>query len=121
MSDCPLVIYNGDCPICAPEVRSYKRQARAAGADLDFADLNGLDLARFDLTEDQAAKRLHVLRNGELVSGVDAFLIIWRKLPKTRWIARIVDAPVIRPLAGMIYDRILAPLLFTLHKRRRGT
>ena len=117
----PLVIYNGQCPICAPEVRSYQRQARAAGADLDFADLNEMDLSRYDLTEDQAAKRLHVVQDGQLISGVDAFLVIWRKLPRTKWLARVVDRPVLRPVAGWVYNRILAPVLFAMHKRRRAT
>ncbi|SHI91688.1 Predicted thiol-disulfide oxidoreductase YuxK, DCC family [Palleronia salina] len=119
MSETPLVIYNGACPICAPEVRSYQRQARAAGADLRFEDLNHMDLRRFDLTEDQAAKRLHVVRDGELISGVDAFLVIWRELPKTHWLARLIDRPVIRPVAGWVYNRVLAPILFAMHKRRQ--
>ncbi|MBJ3761201.1 DUF393 domain-containing protein [Maribius pontilimi] len=120
MSSTPLVIYNGQCPICAPEVRSYQRQARAADADLDFADLNDMDLSRFDLTEDQAAKRLHVVRDDTLISGVDAFLVIWRELPKTRWLARLIDRPVIRPVAGWIYNTVLAPILFAMHKRRQS-
>ncbi|WOI55649.1 DUF393 domain-containing protein [Palleronia sp. LCG004] len=118
MSDAPLVIYNGRCPICVPEIRSYRRQAEAAGIDMDFADFNEMSLDRFDLTEDQAARRLHVVRDGRLVSGIDAFLVIWRALPRTRWIARLVDRPLLRPFAGWIYDRILAPIIYRMHKAR---
>lgn len=119
MHETPLVIYNGDCPICAPEIRSYRRQARDANADLTFCDLNDMNLSRYDLTPDQAAKRLHVIQDERLISGVEAFLVIWRALPKLRWLARLVDRPVVRPIAGWIYNAILAPTLFGLHKRRQ--
>jgi predicted DCC family thiol-disulfide oxidoreductase YuxK len=113
------VLYNGQCPICAPEVAVYARDAQAVGADMAFTDLNQTDLAAWGLDADSAARRLHLRdRDGSVLAGVPAFVALWQDLPRWRWLARVVSLPVVRPLAGLIYDHILAPLLYTLHKRR---
>lgn len=119
MSETPTVIYNGACPICAPEVRAYRRQAEAADADLRFVDLNEADMAAYGLTRDEAARRLYVAQDGGLVSGVEAFAVVWSRLPRLRWLARAARLPVIRPVAWFVYDKVLAPLLYALHRRRQ--
>lgn len=44
----------------------------------------GLDLP-------SAMRRLHVQEaDGRLLSGVDAFIAIWRRLPRWRWLAHLV-------------------------------
>lgn len=114
------VLYNGQCPICAPEVAVYARDAQASGADVAFCDLNQTDLASWGLSAEQAARRLH-LRDGQgqILAGVPAFIALWSALPRWRWLARVVSMPIIRPAACVIYDHILAPLLYALHKRRK--
>jgi predicted DCC family thiol-disulfide oxidoreductase YuxK len=114
------VIYNGSCPICSREVNGYARYAQSKALALTFTDLTAADLNILGLTPDEAAKRLHVLREGTLVGGVDAFIILWGEMPRFRWLARLVALPVINPTAVLIYDRILAPLLFGMHKRRQA-
>jgi predicted DCC family thiol-disulfide oxidoreductase YuxK len=114
------IIYNGSCPICSREVNGYARYAQAKDLALTFTDLTATDLNNLGLTPDEAAKRLHVLQEGKLVGGVDAFIILWGEMPRFRWLARLVALPVINPTAVLIYDRILAPLLFGMHKRRQA-
>ena len=74
----------------------------------------------FGLTRDQAAKRFHVMHDGELISGIPAFAALWQQMPGLKWLAWIVSLPLIRTVAALVYDYILAPLLFTLHKRREA-
>ncbi|MCC1493692.1 thiol-disulfide oxidoreductase DCC family protein [Cognatishimia sp. F0-27] len=112
------VIYNDTCPICAREVASYKRATGRLGLDIAYAGLSQSALSRFGLTQDEAARRFHVLKDGTLVSGVDAFALLWDEMPRLRWLARFVRLPIIAPLARVVYDRALAPLLFAFHKRR---
>jgi len=112
------VLYNDTCPICSREVAAYQRASQKHGLPIDYAGLSDGDLACFGLTRDQAAKRFHVLKDGEVVSGIPAFAILWDELPRMGWLARLVRMPVIRPLVGALYDHILAPALFALHKRR---
>ena len=98
--------------------RFVGRQAKDLA--LTFTDLTATDLNNLGLTPDEAAKRLHVLQEGKLVGGVDAFVILWGEMPRFRWLARLVALPGINPTAVLIYDRILAPLLFGMHKRRQA-
>lgn len=112
------VIYNGACPICSREVDSYRRMAEAARAPLRFADLNDTDLGALGLTPEAAARRLHVIENGRLVSGVDAFAALWREIPRLGWLARLVSLPIVRPVAHVAYERLAAPALYALHRRR---
>ena len=60
-----IVIYNDTCPICAREVAGYRRATRRAGASVSYAGLSDGDVARFGLTEEQAARRFHVLKDGQ--------------------------------------------------------
>ena len=112
------VVYNGNCPVCSTEVAVYRKHAEAAALPIRFSDLNATDLGRLGLTPEQAAKRFHVLDQGELLSGVPAFLVLWRTIPRYRWVARIVGLPGIRHLAVLAYDHIAAPILYGMHRRR---
>ena len=114
------VIYNGSCPICSTEIAAYERTAQAHALPLRFTDMSECDLARLGLTEEEAARRLHVLREGKVLAGVPAFLALWSELPRLRWLARIVALPGLRQVAGLVYEGILAPLLYALHRRRQA-
>ncbi|MFN7003112.1 MAG: thiol-disulfide oxidoreductase DCC family protein [Roseinatronobacter sp.] len=114
------ILYNGRCPICSAEIAQYRKQAERAGAPLVFTDLNAADLSDWHLTPDQATRRLHARQDGRIISGFPAFLILWRALPRMRWLARLLSLPVLRQLAGFGYNRIAAPLLHALHRRREA-
>ena len=57
-------------------------------------------------------------RHGRIVSGVEAFALIWKRLPRYGWLARLVRLPGVRGLAGFAYNRLAAPFLYRRHKRR---
>lgn len=112
------VIYNGDCPICSHEIGAYALYARDQTLPIRFEDLNVIDLEPLGLTEDAAARRLHVIHNGQILVGVDAFLVLWADMPRFRWLARLVGLPGIRQVSGFAYDRIVAPMIYARHRRR---
>lgn len=113
------ILYNGACPVCRAEIHHYRDKAEAAAAPLRFDDLNETDLGDWQLSEDQATRRMHArLPDGRIVSGVEAFALIWERLPRYGWLARLVRLPVVHGLAGFAYNRIAAPLLYRRHKRR---
>jgi predicted DCC family thiol-disulfide oxidoreductase YuxK len=115
MTDDTRILYNDTCPLCRFEIDSYRRHA--VGLPLRFDPLT--QAQDYGLTPDQAARRLHVLENGQLLSGLDAFRALWAAMPRTRWLARITGLPVIRPVAAFVYDRLAAPLLYRAHLRRQ--
>jgi predicted DCC family thiol-disulfide oxidoreductase YuxK len=119
MSKTSTVIYNGDCPVCSREIGVYRARVGADGA-IGFVDLNDADLAVFGLSREAAARRLHVVENGRLLSGVDAFLALWRATPGFGWLARIVGLPGVRQAAGALYEGVLAPMLHAMHRRRQA-
>jgi predicted DCC family thiol-disulfide oxidoreductase YuxK len=112
------VIYNDTCPICAREVAGYKRITQGRGLDITYAGLSESDMARFGLSPRQAARRLHVLKDGRMYDGVPAFALVWDRIPGLTWLARFVRLPVIGWCAALVYDYILAPALFAMHRRR---
>lgn len=114
------ILYNGRCPICSAEIAHYRARADATGADLRFTDLNTAPLDEWGINADQATRRLHARHDGGIVSGFDAFLLIWQGLPRWRWLARVVALPGLRQAVALVYDRVAAPLLYRLHLRREA-
>lgn len=112
------VLYNGDCPVCSIEIDHYARLSQRRDLPVRFDDLNACDLARWGVDADQAARRLHVRHKGEVLSGIPAFLVLWSQMPGYRWLGRIVGLPGLRQLATLVYDHLLAPLLYRWHLRR---
>lgn len=118
MSNETTVIFNNTCPICSREIAIYRDLATANDLPIGFVGLGEGDLAQFGLTPDAAARRLYLVQNGQLISGVDAFIVLWRALPGFGWLARVVSLPGIRHTGYVVYDHVLAPLLYALHRRR---
>lgn len=113
-------LYNAECPVCNFEISHYARYADQQALPLGFDDLNSVDLTQWGLTKDQAMRRLYVLHKGQMSSGIPAFLVLWRQMPRYRWVAKIVGLPVIKQIASVIYDYALAPAIYTWAKRREA-
>jgi len=83
--------YDGGCPLCSKEITHYRRIDRAQRirwiditAQPDALRASGLDIAT-------AMRRLHVrTSDGQIISGVPAFVAIWQKLPGYRLLAHLV-------------------------------
>jgi len=114
------ILYNGSCPICSKEIEAYRRSADARDLPLTFHDLADTDLTAWGLDADRAARRFHVRRSGEILVGLEAFRALWVEIPHLRWLARVAGLPLIRPMAHLIYDRVLAPILYASHRRRQA-
>lgn len=112
------VLYNDTCPICAREIAHYDRLARQNGLPLDFAPLSS-DAGAWGLAPDSAARRLHAQQGDRRLDGIDAFVAIWAQIPRYRWLAWLCRQPVIGGAVRVLYDRVAAPALFALHRRRQ--
>ena len=117
--DRPICYYNGGCPVCRTEIEHYKKGA--GGHRVTWLDLSAEPeaLAERGIDRADAKRRLHVLDEaGRLHIGVDAFVLLWQRMPRYRWLARLVASRSLRPLAMALYDKILAPLLFWWNRRQ---
>lgn len=112
------VLYNATCLVCNFEIQHYARYAGANGLPIRFDDLNSDARAQWGLDADTAARRLYVLHDGTLTSGIPAFLVLWAQMPKYRRLARVVGFPGIKQIACVAYDHVLAPSIYRWHLRR---
>ncbi len=119
MSEKTEVLYNGSCPICSREVDHYARLSSDQALPIRYDDLG--DAARLEtwgITREDAARRLHVRKGGQIYGGVPAFVLLWQQIPQTRWLARTVNLPGVHWIACRVYDHVLAPLLYRMHLAR---
>ena len=115
------ILYNDRCPICRAEIAHYRARAAASGAALVFEDLNTADLGGWQLSPDQAKRRMHAaLPDGLIISGIPAFAAIWAGLPGMGWMARLVMLPGLRHIADLAYNRLAAPWLYHRQMRREA-
>jgi predicted DCC family thiol-disulfide oxidoreductase YuxK len=112
------VLYNATCPVCNFEIQHYARYAGENGLPIRFDDLNSDAREGWGLDADTAARRLYVLHEGKLTSGIPAFLVLWEQMPRYRFLAQVVGFPGIKQVASVVYDHVLAPLIYRWHQRR---
>ena len=84
------VLYDGACPLCRREIGIYRGlQPLHSDSPVCFADVSDAALPLPPgTTREQLLARFHVRgRDGELLSGAQAFLALWAALPGWRWLA----------------------------------
>lgn len=84
------VLYGGACPLCRREIAVYRDlQPLQRGSPVCFADISNATVTLPDgTTREQLLARFHVRgRDGQLLSGAQAFLALWAALPGWRWLA----------------------------------
>lgn len=84
------VLYDGACPLCRREIGVYRGlQPLQPDAPVCFADVSDTSLPLPPgTTREQLLARFHVRgRDGQLLSGAQAFLALWAALPGWRWLA----------------------------------
>jgi len=115
------VYYNGGCSICEPEVALYQRMAEAAGAtDLTFQNIaTGALPEGYD--REALLKRIHAAEGDKMLVGVEAFIAMWLRLPKFKYLAYAINWPIMRGMTGLIYNLIIAPYLYRRYRRETCT
>ncbi|MGC9457528.1 MAG: thiol-disulfide oxidoreductase DCC family protein [Halothiobacillaceae bacterium] len=100
------VFFDGSCSLCAREIRHYRQLAGSGAMRWVDASCDDSALAAAGLDRESAMRRLHVLESpGRWAVGLDAFLVIWRHLPRYRWVGRLLGSALVRPLFSRLYDR----------------
>lgn len=106
---CTTVYYDGSCPLCTAEIHYY---AAKPGADqLAFVDVSRPDSNPGPgLSPDAAMRRFHVRTpDGDLYSGAQAFVLIWKHFPGWRLAARAARLPGVSALLEGGY-RLFLPI-----------
>ncbi|MXS85864.1 DUF393 domain-containing protein [Nitrosomonas sp. HPC101] len=107
------VYYNSACPVCKAGIeRQMKKGSNCAIQWNDVHKNNGL-VAEIDSGPDLefVRERLHVVdENGNVWTGFDAFLVIWRNSPGEAWKSAVLGQPGIRHACRAVYNIFAAAL-----------
>lgn len=88
------IFFDGNCIVCDLEISHYKRIAPETFELVDISDPR-FEASRFGWKREDVDRELHVVTpEGEPKIGVDAFVHIWERIPKYRWLARLIRKPV---------------------------
>lgn len=95
----------------------YQRMAEAA----QVSDLTFQNIAVGDLPEgyerETLLKRIHAREGDVMLVGVEAFIAMWLRLPKFKYLANAINWPIMRGMTGLIYNLIIAPYLYRRYRR----
>ena len=110
------VYYNKSCSICKAEIDLYKKQ--------DIKEIEWVDITRNKIAELETAKndkallrRLHIKEGNEVIGGAKAFLYVWRKIPKYRFLYHFFKLPIIFSIFTVAYE-IIAFFLYFKNKNQ---
>jgi predicted DCC family thiol-disulfide oxidoreductase YuxK len=104
-----VVFYDGACPLCRREIAHYQRLDRRAR--IEWVDITRQPerLAGNGIAFTDAMQRLHVRESdGRIVTGAEAFVALWARLPYYRVLARLVSRPWRVRLLDRAYTRFAA-------------
>ena len=110
------VYFNNSCKICKAEIDLYKKEKIK---EIDWIDITNNNLAEKETSKNSKdlLRRLHV-KDGEKVSqGAEAFLLLWKKMPKYKFLYNFFKLPIIFNLFSVAYE-IAAFFLYLKNKKQ---
>ena len=110
------VYYNKSCSICRAEIDLYKKQNIK---EIDWIDITNNTIAEKDTLKDNNSllRRLHVEEGGQIFDGAEAFLLVWKKIPKYRFLYTFFKTPIIFNIFSIFYE-IIAFFLYLKNKKQ---
>ena len=113
------VYYNESCSICRAEINLYKKQKIK---EIEWVDITNNITAEKDTSKNNRTllRRLHVEKNGEIFSGAKAFLLVWKKIPKYKFLYSILSLPIIFQIFSIGYE-FIAFFLYLKNKNQIKT
>ena len=110
------VYYNESCNICKAEINLYKKQNIE---EIEWVDITNNIIAEKETSKNDKnlLRRLHVIDNGKVFEGAEAFLLVWKKIPKYRFLYKFFKLPVIFQIFKFTYE-IIAYFLYLKNKKQ---
>ena len=110
------VYFNNSCKICRAEINLYKKENIK---EIDWVDItNNLTAEKETLKNDKdLLRRLHVKEGDKIIEGAEAFLFVWKKIPKYEFLYKFFRLPIIFTLFKYGYE-IIAFFLYLKNKHQ---
>ena len=103
------VFYDGKCGLCRREIEHYKLISPEGVFEWMDITIDPAIMQKLNISYADGLKLLHAQDSqGKLHVGVDAFVLIWRQIPRWRILAKIVSFPIVWPVANVAYRRFAA-------------
>jgi predicted DCC family thiol-disulfide oxidoreductase YuxK len=110
------VYFNNSCKICKTEIDLYKKEKIQ---EIDWVDITNNNLAEKETFKNskQLLRRLHVKEGEKITQGAEAFLLLWKKMPKYNFLYKFFKLPIIFSLFHIGYE-IIAFFLYLKNKKQ---
>ena len=110
------VYYNESCNICRAEINLYKKQNIK---EIEWVDITNNKVAEKKISRDNKTllRRLHVEQDGKVFEGAQAFLLVWKKIPKYKFLYNFCKLPIVFTLFSFVYE-IIAFFLYLKNKKQ---
>ena len=110
------VYFNNSCNICKAEIDLYKKEKIQ---EIEWVDITDNDLAEKETSKNskELLRRLHVKEDEKIVQGAEAFILLWKKMPKYRFLYNFSKLPIIFSLFSFVYE-IIAFFLYLKNKKQ---
>ena len=110
------VFFNNSCNICRLEINHYKK---ISDSNLEWIDITNNEEA-IKLTsksQKELLRRLHIIENGKVIGGAKAFVIIWSKIPKYKFLSKLFSIKIFFVIFHYLYE-FVAYFLFLKNKNQ---
>ena len=110
------VYFNNSCNICRAEINLYKKQNIE---EIEWIDITDNKAAEIETQKDDKAllRRLHIKDGEKVIVGAEAFLLVWKKIPKYKFLYTFFKIPIIFTLFSYFYE-IIAFFLYLKNKNQ---
>ena len=110
------VYFNNSCNICRTEINLYKKQGIK---DIEWVDITNNNSAEIETQKNDKAllRRLHIKDGEKVISGAEAFLLVWKKIPKYKFLYTFFKLPIIFTLFSLSYE-IIAFFLYLKNRKQ---
>ena len=108
------VFFNNSCSICRFEINHYKK---VSDSSLEWIDITNNDeaLKATSKSQKELLRRLHIIDDGKVIEGAKAFVIIWSKIPKYKFLYKIFSIKPFFVIFDYVYEMV-AYFLFLKNK-----
>jgi predicted DCC family thiol-disulfide oxidoreductase YuxK len=98
------VFYDGKCSLCKKEIAYYKKIAPVGNFIWSDITLDASPLTQRGISLKDGLMFFHVEdERGVMHSSLDAFIVVWQKLPGWLYLAKIASLPVLNSIMGRGY------------------
>ena len=99
------VYFNNSCKICKAEIDLYKKEKIQ---EIDWIDITDNISASKETSKNkkELLRRLHVKNGEKVLEGAEAFLELWKNIPKYKFLYNFFKLPIIFTIFSFSYEII---------------